>query len=71
MHLLFKLNKIYPYSITFPPQKNFVTSGPTTAVSSDTLLMVHGLKRKGKMGSRMQFLTTDMFTVLNKKYFGP
>lgn len=43
MHLLFKLNKIYQNGTTFPPQKNFVTSGPTTVVSSDTLLMVHGL----------------------------
>jgi hypothetical protein len=43
MQLLFKVNKIYPNGITFPPQKNFVTSGPTTAISSDSLLMVHGL----------------------------
>jgi hypothetical protein len=46
MHLLFKLNKIYPNGITFPPQKNFVTSGPTTAVSFDNFLMVHRLSSR-------------------------
>jgi len=56
MHLLFKLNKIYPNGITFPPQKSFVTSGPTNAISSDTLLTVHGLSSgKGRWVAECNF----------------